>query len=62
MNILEEGVRKNTRRRLGMDELSMVFTNGLMELACCIFFCAVQSERGGDHISKFVTIESHTKV
>lgn len=45
-----------------MDELSMVFTNGLMELVCCSFLCAVQSELGGDHISKFVTTESHTKV
>lgn len=49
MKVLEEGVSKNTWRRLGMEELSMVFTNMLMELACCSGLCVVHSEQGGSH-------------
>lgn len=62
MNILEEGVCRNTRIRLGMDELSMVFTNMLMESTCCSGLCAVHSELGESHRRrKFVTTKSHSK-
>jgi len=44
MKIPEEGVSKITRRRLVLEDLSMVFTNRLMDSTCCSGLCAVYSE------------------
>ena len=45
-----------------MDELSMVFTNMLMESTCYSGLCAIHSELGESHRRrKFVTTKSHSK-
>jgi len=62
MNILEEGVHKNTRRRRGMDATNMVFTNKMMDLVFCSGLCAVHSGIGEAHRRrKFVTTEGLSK-
>lgn len=44
IKITQEGVNRNIRRRIGMQELSMVFPNRLVELACYSCLCAVHHE------------------
>jgi len=46
MKILKEGVNKTTGRILGLEEISVVCTNRLMELACCSGLCVAHSEKG----------------
>ena len=61
MKILEKGVNKNTERRLGLKETSVVFTNMLIESTCCSDLCAVCHELGEVHRRRLVTIESHSR-
>ena len=62
MKIPEEGVIRNTRRRLGMEELSMVFTNKFVDSTCCCGLCATHIEQDDTHRRrKFDTAESHSK-
>jgi len=61
MKIPKERVSRNIRRRLGMDELIMVFTNRLLESTCCSGLYATHCEDGKYYGRRsFVTTGSHS--
>ena len=62
MKIPEEGVNRNTRGRLSMERLSMVFEDKLMESACGDGLVAAHNEKGKAHRRRENMInEDHNK-